>query len=321
MLMKIIYFANFKEKQSDRTEQHIKKALEELGHEVIPIQEEEYEKISQVKNADLFLFHKAGVGRILTEQQFVKLLCYISCPKVCWYFDKILPEREEFIAVTVNYADYVFVTDDTYRRRHRFKNMFCLRQGIGEKHSTVQLMDYECDVAFVGGVYSQERMDFVTELAKYYGDKFKVFNNDFNQDLASLCSTAKVIVAPPFLANDFYWSSRIYMILGSGGFLIHPELYGLKEEFEEGKHYVGYKRLEELMPTIDYFLRRPEAREAIKKQGFRQCWSVATYKHRVKSMLKTINGNKTSTGAIKHPKQTNKTKKKGRGTNESITNG
>ena len=37
--MKILYLANFNNKNSDRTEAHIKYALEELGHEVIPVDE------------------------------------------------------------------------------------------------------------------------------------------------------------------------------------------------------------------------------------------------------------------------------------------
>lgn len=288
--MKIIYYANFENKNSDRTEQHIKWALERLGHEVIPVQEEEPEKLNQ--KADLILFHKGGVGRVSGLEEFVKTLNNLPHKKVCWYFDKVAGEREIYVSAMAEYVDYVFLTDDTWRRRHKYENVFPLRQGIGEedRKEGQYRTEYDCDVAFVGNVYG-EREYLVKMLSHYYKDRFKHFNNVFNEDLYDLCASAKVIVAPKYPADNYYWSSRIYMILGSGGFLIHPILQGLVDEgeFVEGKHYAGYVNEDEIIPTINYFLSNPKLREAIRKQGQKRCFKVATYKKRIEQMLWRIN--------------------------------
>ena len=301
--LKIIYLGNFSNTGSDRTEEHIKYAFEQLGHEVITIDEKEFfqeentegvltspdMKILNIKNPDLFLFHKAGVGSVITQDYFIKLLNYITCKKVCWYFDKVFPDREEYIEAVADYSDYVFMTDDTFVRRHNYKNLHCLRQGIGNEDTSLGKFkkEYECDVAFTGNVYGV-RGEFVRLLDNKYGDKFKLFNNVFNRDLYDLCASAKILVALNFPEDEFYWSSRIYMTLGSGGFIVHPDLYGLKEELIEGRHFAGYKDIREMLGTIDYFLKHEDKRKRIQEEGYRHCIKNLTYQHRIEQMLKKI---------------------------------
>lgn len=303
--MKILYLANFENTGSDRTEKHIKHAFEELGHEVIPIDEKDNTKILDYQDVDLFLFHKAGVGKNIDLGTFAKILCNMIPTKVGWYFDKIEGKRSNFVETCAMYCDHLFLTDDTWRRRRKYKNVHCLKQGIGDEDKVVgkKRKEYECDIAFVGSIYG-EREKWARQLKSVYGDKIKFFNNVFNEDLYDLCASAKIILAPKYPSNEFYWSSRIYMILGSGGFLVHPDLYGLKNEFEEGKHFAGYRSSEEMILTIEYFLKNEKERKQIQKQGHEQCLKVATYKKRVEQMLNTIYG---STKTLQRNKR--KTKK------------
>lgn len=305
--LKVIYLGNFGNTGSDRTEEHIKYAFEQLGHEVIVINEKEFftekskegtltspdVKILNIKNPDLFLFHKGGVGSVINLDYLIKLLNYITCKKVCWYFDKVFPDREEYMDTVADYADYVFLTDDSFVRQHRYKNLFCLRQGIGNENLKPgeYRKKYDYDVVFTGNVYGV-RVEFVQLLEQIYGNRFKVFNDVFNRDLYDLCASAKVIVSPEYPEDNFYWSSRIYMTLGSAGFLVHPDLYGLKEEFTEGKHFAGYKGTREMLKTIDYYLKNDFERENIRKMGYNRCIEKFTYKHRVQQMLEKIYGTK-----------------------------
>jgi len=303
--LKIIYLGNFENKNSDTTELHIKNALINLGHEVIPISEREFNdldktidigdevpperpdvKILNVKNPDLFLFHKGEIGYDI----LVKLLNYLTCTKVCWYFDKVFPDREDYIDLVSAYCEYVFMTDGTFIKRHSYNNIYLLRQGIGTLGIPLKghyNEKYACDVAFTGTIY-EGREEFDRILQSNYGNKYKKFNNVFNEDLYDLCASAKVITAPLYPGDEFYWSSRFYIILGSGGFLVHPDFYGLKEEFTEGKHFAGYNDLEEMIKTINYYLEHEEERKAIQKQGQKQCVEKFTYKHRIEEMLDKI---------------------------------
>lgn len=281
--MKILYFSHFDNLNSNHIEEAIKKAFEDLGHEVVAVHEKDWRKLSGIK-ADMFLFHKAGVGTHIDLFRFIEILNHITCKKVCWYLDKVFGDREDYIEGIAEYIDYGFLVDDTWRRRHKFDNFHCLREGVIDSYIGNPKDEYKCDVAYAGSTYG-DREEFVRTLMGYYGNRFKVFNDIFGTELADLHASAKVIVAPKFPSDEFYWSSRFYLTLGSRGFLVHPDLYGLKEEFEEGKHFAGYKGMNELIPTIDYFLEHEEERLSIQQQGYKRCLEVATIKHRVKQIL------------------------------------
>lgn len=304
--MKIIYLGNFDKPLTDNTEKHIKYALEQLGHEVIPIDEKGFLEVSDdgygrkadaeilsVKNPDLFLFHKGGIGNRTSPETLallIKLLSHLTCTKVCWYFDKVFPDREEYIELVSAYCEYVFLTDDTFIRRHKFKNLHCLRQGIGNEDMSLgkYRKEYDYNVVFTGNAY-ESRNQLVRLLGMRYGKKFKAFNDAFNRDLYDLCASAKIFVAPFYPSDEFYWSSRIYMTLGSGGFLVHPDLYGLRDEFTEGTHFAGYKDEREMIKTIDYYLKHEEQRKDIQEAGYEYCIEMFTYKDRVQQMLDKIN--------------------------------
>jgi len=288
--MTIIYLGNFENPFSDSTEKHIKFAFEKLGHKVIPINEKDFdvEKISQLKG-DLFLFHKGGQAQGVELSDLIQLLNFITCKKVFWYFDKIWGEREMWMETIIPFVNHGFLTDETWLRRHDYKNVSVIRQGIGNENVALgkPKAQYKCDIAFLGNVYGR-RKEWVEELKKTYGSRFKVFNNIFGRDLYDFCASCKIILSPLFPEDDFYWSSRIYMILGSGGFLIHPRLEGLKEEFTEKKHFVGYKTFPEMMEKIDYYLKNPQERKLIQIAGYKYCISHFTYLDRVKKLLEII---------------------------------
>ncbi|MFA5652241.1 MAG: glycosyltransferase [Candidatus Paceibacterota bacterium] len=287
--LKILYFANFLNKGSNFVEEDIKSALEKLGHEVIAVHEKDYKKLQNIK-ADIFLFHKAGVGRYISLQEFIILLNHITCKKVMWFFDpvKLFQQREIDIETITQYIDYGFLVDDTWRRRHKFKNLYSLKEGIGTVYKGVVRDELKCDVAFAGSLYG-EREEFVATLKQHFGNKFKVFDNLFGQDMADLCASAKIIVAPDFPTNEFYWSSRIYLTLGLGGFLVHPDVYGLKPELIEGTHFAGYKGIDELIMTIEYFLENEDQRKQIQEQGQKKCLETCTFEDRLEIMLEVIN--------------------------------
>jgi len=283
--MKVIYLGNFENKFSDTTEKHIKYALEQLGHKVVTI-DETNTSLDEILTftGDLFLFHK-GIELI----DLVELLNKITYKKVFWYFDKVWNDREQWMNTVIPFVDKGFLTDEAWIRSHNYKNIEVLRQGIGNEDTSLGTFkkEYESDIAFLGTVYG-ERKGFIKALQEVYKDRFRIYNNVFGRDLYDLCASAKIIVAPKFPQNDFYWSSRIYMTLGSGGFLIHPRLEGLKEEFEEDKHFVAFSSGKELKDKIDYYLAHKKERKKIQMAGYKHCLENYTYQDRVKKLLETI---------------------------------
>lgn len=289
--MKIIYFANFENKYSDTTERHITFSLKQLGHEVIEVNERDFdiEKIISLKG-DLFLFHKGGELADIPLPEFIKLLNLLTIPKVCWYFDKAWDGREIWLETVIPFTDFTFMSDGSFLKRHNFKNAFYLNQGIGNEDMSLGTPkpQYECDIAFVGNVY-KDRQQFCNLLLQRYGDKFKIFKYSFGRNLNDLCATAKIIVAPKYPSTEFYWSSRVYMITGSGGFMLHPRLEGLKEEFKDKENIAFYHDMDSLFEKIDYYLAHEDERKEIQKAGHELCTTKYTYSDRVKKILEIIN--------------------------------
>jgi len=309
--MKIIYLGQFNNPFSDTTEKHIKKAFEMLEHQVIPIDEtyfhQERNRILEeiyYENADLFFFHKGGWRYKMTPEQLVEFLTYVTIPKVFWWFDKIsdktpeaLPDgryvlREHWMDLILSYVDYGFVTDGTFVRRHKYKNLYVLRQGVGDEFVNYKGQfrpEFARDIVFLGRVYGG-RGEWIADLKKEFGDRFEVFNNVFGRNLKDCLKSCKITLSPLYPANEFYWSSRFYQMVGNGGFLIHPRLEGLKEEgWIDGKHYVGYRTYPEMYEKINYYLEHEKEREKIRKQGYEFCIKNFKYSDRVKELLEKIN--------------------------------
>lgn len=282
--MTIAYLGNWNP-YSYSTEKLIKKAFEELGHKVIPIDEREI-KMDKIPKADLFLFHK-GTRFGFPLKGMVALLNQITCKKAFWYFDPVWGDREEWMARIIPFVDIGFMTNETFIKRHRFENLKVLRQGCDKQELGKKQEKYECDIAFTGSIYGS-RQKFVDGLQNTYGSRFRIFTNVFGRDFYNLCASVKILVSPKFPANDFFWSNRIYMTLGAGGFLIHPKCEGLKEEYTAGIHYEDYGYGEELKAKIDYYLENEKDREKIKKAGHEHTLENYTYKHRCKSLINEV---------------------------------
>ena len=273
--MKILYLGNWNPFALS-TEKFIKKALEELGHEVICEDERTAKAQNILKHSreykiDLFLFHK-GTRWEMGLEQLMELLFRMTCKKAFWYFDPItgIPEREMFMQAVIPYVDLAFMTNGTWIKQHDYKNTRWLLQGCDVKPLGKKRKEYECDIAFTGSVYGNRDI-FIEAIKKRYGDKFKMFQNVFGDDFYDLCQSVKIFISPKFPANDYFWSNRIYMTLGAGGFLIHPYCKGLEDEFVAGEHYEDYKTQEEFFTKIDYYLKHEKERKTIADSGYEKC--------------------------------------------------
>ena len=264
--MRIVYYANFHNQGSDDTEGHIARALTELGHEVIKVDLGE-----ECPEGDMLLFHKGH------PDNFKGI-------KVCWYFDKVWSDlRKNYIKNTLAWTDYLFITDETYTIEHPHPKFRIMRQGIGDSMTGAKFKT-DAKIAFVGSVYG-DRHGFAQELYKEFGDDFQVFSNYFNRNLNNLCASVPIFVAPIYPSDDHYWSNRVYIITGSGGFLLHPRLKGLEAEYEDGKEIVFYDGMADLKRKIHYYLDHPEEREAIRFFGHKKTRENYTYKKRIEQII------------------------------------
>lgn len=79
------------------------------------------------------------------------------------------------------------------------------------------------------------------------------------------------------------------MVLGSGGFLVHPVLVGLAGDgLIAGEHYAGYRDEDEMLFMIRYYLEKSDERDRIRLQGYRHVTEQLTYTHRCRELLREI---------------------------------
>ena len=267
--MTIVYNAR-PNSDSDDTEGHIRHSLQKLGHAVV-----------DDGDGDIYLFHK----QFNPPKEF-------TGKYVCWYFDKLWRDRDIWMEKILKTAHLVAMTDETWAMANPHENIAIIRQGIGEQlELTGNSGRFKAKIAFTGSIYG-ERVDWVNKLKKRYNEALQVYNNAFNGDLYDLCASVSIIVAPPYPSDDYYWSNRIYMILGSGGFLIHPRLKGLSTEYIEGEHYAGYTGMDELFYKIDYYLRNHEERMKIQRAGYEITVKKYNFTERCQSLIKEIHRRK-----------------------------
>lgn len=294
--LKVVYVGKFSHHYS--TENYVTEALESLGVRVSKISyDTSYLHINRLLGShDMLLMGKAGRPDL---KKCLRKCRELSIPSVCWQWDLYLGYRGHKAIPPHFNADYLFTTDGGHS--DRFKelgyNHHVLRQGIHEPEAYISTADeLKHDVGFVGTVTNHPRRKLINWLMANHKD-LSWPRNIRGHRLNSWLTTTRIVVGDSY-PSSHYWSNRIYEILGRGGFLLHPHVDGLEEEFIDGVHYVGYARddWDDLQYKINYYLENDEQRERIRQQGHHHVKNHMTYRHRCASLLSTVFDHVTSAG-------------------------
>lgn len=272
--MNIAFIAKFSSWSYD--EQNYASALERLGHNVYRVDDRYSLKDLMgmfegplAVEPDLVIWFKFNVpgGRELRE--FFKKK---NIPTVCWVFDLYWDYGREGRLLTSEAfkADYVFTTDGGHDKE--FKqigiNHQCVRQGIDKNGCHLLPFQAKDDVIFVGSenYLNKNRTLQLGFIMNTYKDKFRWYgkfntNEVRNEALNDLFAKTKIVIGDS-VYSPYYWSNRVVETLGRGGFLIHQEVEGLKEEYPD---LVTYPRGDytELKRLIDYYMTHEDERRAI----------------------------------------------------------
>lgn len=323
--MRIVFLGNFGVDFSSET--HHKKSLESLGHEVIALQETQAGSeliLDEGMKSDMFIWvhtHGWETPGQLSMETVLRYLKKASVPTVTYHLDLWLGLQRQsdldkdsvykciqhFFTVDKQMADW-FNENTEVQGHYLPAGVFgeeCYMAPITEEIVARNLPPvpvYLNDVIFVGSRgYHPEynyRPQLIDWLKLIYGDKFKHYGGDGlgvvrGKELNQLYADTKVVVGDSLnIGFNYpgYWSDRIYETTGRGGFIIHPEIEGLEEEFEYGKEIATYKfgDFDELEKTINYYLENPEEREAIRKAGFERTSQNYTYAKRWEHIIKEV---------------------------------
>lgn len=292
--MKILYLGNHGNAlRSNDDEGAIARSLVELGCQLKLIQEHKFLDDDYSKY-DFLLFH---------HYKDLNQLSNVTIPKVFWCFDRIdssdditlnyrTKKRTEWANEAIRISQLGFFTDGDWVARHQTDTKYIwLTQGLNQY---LQRFPYESHterrgILFTGGLKGGVVRDsFVTEMKTSYPQFIHVQGGYHGQRLAQLLSSVAICVAPDYPVSDSYWSNRIYLTLGLGGFLLHPYSQGLAEDFIPGHDLEMYCDRDELHEQIRHYLENVEEREILRERGHQQVLAHHTYKHRCETMLSII---------------------------------
>lgn len=301
-MKRIIYIGDFKEFWA--TENYIASAFEELGYDVIRVDQKDMPSANAVLGVALrdkpeFVMFSKWNG----ASEIIRLLKENKILTIGWIFDLYFDLPPEFGHRNFTngsfQCDICFITDGGHDRAFAQAgvNAKLLRQGVHGPGSYIGQVnkDVAKEVIFLGSYNYEKRRHMIDWLKQIYKDQFLCYgmNGDKDpvrgKDLNDLLASVSIVVGDS-VPSPFYWSNRIYEVLGRGGFLLHPKVEGLDKEFIDGKHYVSYTYgdYQDLKQKIDYYLDHADERIKIQMQGHNHVKGNFTYKNRCRDLLKEI---------------------------------
>jgi len=258
-------------------EEYIAEGFENLGYSVVRIEQSTDPQLIHRKillnRPDILLFTKYILPKEV--QNAIERGREWGIRTVCWLFDLYWGyHREHRIKENYFKADYVFTTDGGHDREWKEAgiNHKCVRQGIRDKECYIADGVQEYAVIFVGSdnpayPYRQKMLGEIFLQFKGFkwfgrGDTDEVRGEALNK----LYAKTKIVIGDS-VYSPYYWSNRVVETLGRGGFLIHPEVEGIKEEYP---YLVTYQKdnIQDLKNRIMFYLNHEYERQEIIRKNF-----------------------------------------------------
>lgn len=314
-MSRITFLGNFSETYS--SESHHAKTLEALGHQVIRMQESQVsgaEVLEYALQSDLFVWVHTHLWSTpgMDMGEVLKLLSDSSIPTMTYHLDLWFGlDRQKDLETDPFYRQigHFFATDklmcDWLNTHTKVKGHY-LPAGVYEPEALMLSKGNAAvpEVVFTGSKgYHHEwpyRPALINWLSDTYQENFGHYSGEQEArglkrglELNQLLADTKIVVGDSLCLNfdyPYYWSDRVYEIMGRGGFLIMPYIKGLDDTFEDGKHLVYYEfgDFKQLKTLIDYYLEHTSEREYIRRAGHELVANHHTYTQRWKAILKEV---------------------------------
>ena len=289
--MRILYIAKHSS-GGNQDEDAITHALAALGHTVLRVHEIRAHRITKT-DADFILFHK---------YEHVETLKRLGKPAIFYYFDLVdYPDptlegrnqtRRQWMADMLPHVAVGFCSDGDWVAKDKTGKLVYLTQGADERVTGFGKAVDDCQppILFTGiRNGGRTRASFVDEMAIRYGETFRQVRTGLHgRELADAIAGAKIVVAPDGPVTDRYWSNRVYLTLGFGGFLLHPYCEKLAEHYQEGKEIVFYQNRRQLHELIRYYYEEPDVRKRIATAGLQRTIAEHLYRHRIASLIRIV---------------------------------
>ena len=236
---------------------------------------------------------------------------------VNWFHDSVLaPIRKDFIRECAGYYDYFFMIDsEDILKHYTIDSRFVKTIPLGCEpavHRTVQLTKqekrtYSSDISFIGTVKFKRKFvleqlaDFDLKIWGYWLEKIEKLKKNYRQqhifgeDAVKIYNASKIVLdihlSYGSANNQYNVTPRVFEVPASGAFLLVNENPMLSKFYEIGTEVVSYKDEQDLKRLVKYYLKNPEERETIAKNGQQKAHKKHTYKKRLEDIISIIQKN------------------------------
>lgn len=181
-------------------------------------------------------------------------------------------------------ADYVFCAQKQAvidMKRDGVENPIWLPHAVEpQAYPKHDLLTKKYDIGFVGHVSSKNREDALDRIFSefpnfYYGQQLF--------DAAARKYAESKVVFNIAMKEDV--NMRCFEVLATGSFLLTDWVPSIDELFDDGKHLVLYRSLDEAIDKAKYYIAHDEEREKIAQAGYEHVIKNHTIQHRVNVIL------------------------------------
>ena len=309
-MQRVIVFG--KTKKTTKKVAHIARAFIEQGHETLWLNPARIKR-KKKEEADKYILkciqdYQPDIIFIVSLDIPLRVLQQVSqtqIKSVMFYVDnpasQVLPQLSQL----ASQVDYFLATTswghyDLYRS-YGIKNPIYMTDACDRHDHKIRyplLPLWKSDLAFIGAARKDEpRVSLVKKLSSIC--KVKTYGKNWNQfgikptlssvspwGYARICGGSKIILGADQENNiPGYWSNRLWLTLGCGGFLLTNYVPGMERYFNNREHLVWYHDEQECISLVKEFLAKPDERKRIARQGYEYVHSQHTFNHFVDRVM------------------------------------
>ena len=118
-----------------------------------------------------------------------------------------------------------------------------------------------------------------------------VFEAVKHNKIGEIVAEAKItLVLNAATKEDYCWSNRIHLMLGSGAFCLTDYINGLEKSYISGEDCIFIKNLNCIENIIKEWISddKKEQREEIRLNGYKKAHAEHSYANRIKSLISNI---------------------------------
>jgi glycosyltransferase involved in cell wall biosynthesis len=211
----------------------------------------------------------------------------IECPKPMLYWASDTHLGYDYRLAMAKKADWVFCAQKRAvedMKRDGVANPIWLPHAVEPMaYPKFDLLTKRYDVCFVGHVNSQNREDALDRLFKEFPNFY--YGQQLFENAARKFAESKIVFNISML-DDI--NMRTFETMATGSFLLTNWIPTIEEMFEDGKHLVLYRSLDEMVDKAKYYLAHDSEREKIAQAGYEEVMKNHTFVNRVQKMVETV---------------------------------